>query len=226
MPDLIIKGNNMVCRDKLIVWTFIGLIAGFASGYLYSTRFCKVSITNRVQTELGLNQTLRELYAKNIFLKQEYVHVLQNNKSSSTPFKAKINQNIDGIITVLKQYYSANFTQKFHDLLQDETILLESLSASVQSNSQEFSKYKELYNTNIQEQAMLLTTLSQSSQSTPQNLPSFLQQYAMLTVSNIILVHEQNWKSFIENFNKIFKIAMELADFFDKNITDQFSNKF
>ncbi len=55
-------------RTRIFFFSLIAAGLGFAGGYLFSAKFCKVSIGKRVDKEIALSQELRTLFVKNTIL--------------------------------------------------------------------------------------------------------------------------------------------------------------
>ena len=190
----------VIGKGKFIFWLLAILTIGLACGYLFSSKFCSVTIGRRVEKISTLNQKLRNLFALRTFYNFEYAQ----SKSLKTPNQEITQANLDTINgqigNLISAYYDKQAGNKLDALLNE------------QSGSEEFSSFL----------AQLNPAWASSSNYIKENLASSQSNSAKIQEALL----NKNWNQVYNLFEKNLSLAMEFADEIDKGITEQFPHKF
>ena len=100
----------MISNKVLWLWSLIAVGLGFAGGYLFSSKFCKVTIVKRVGQEIALNQNLRKLLAQHAF----WIHEDIRSTFFKTPDQPAIEKQLiktqEELANTLGAYYDKSET--------------------------------------------------------------------------------------------------------------------
>lgn len=205
----------------MLQWVFTAFAIGLALGYLFSSKFCKVTIRGRVEKEIALNQALRGLFAKNIFLITSTINAVYFNTPIHKTLIEALIGNQNEIIKVLRAYYGDRQTTKINKLLHENALLIPDLV-----NAKDLEKVQEpqsKWEKNIQEIAKLFVQLNSNVDALNS---SNLQKQISLLRQTIEALQAHNWDEAMVIFEALFDQAMQFANELDKSITEQFPQKF
>lgn len=213
----------MISKNKMIAYLLIASLLGITAGYLFSAKFCTVSISNRVENKLNLNQITRALFAKQVLLTFEYLRSLIFN-ISDTSISKELKTNKEAIVHLINSYYGKIPAEKLNILLDQKNSLLCSLIANKDPVLE--NKINTQWNRNtkeLQEWFMQLNT-TQPSDSMLTTSTVDLQNTLLLQAKKAL--QEKNWDLVWQLFEKQFENAMQLADEINHGIIKQFPGKF
>lgn len=215
----------MTCNNKFILWVLVALGLGSAGGYLYSSRFCNISINRRAEKKIALNQTLRELLAQHAFWIHNYIRATFFNSSDQQAVANRLIKNEEEIAHVLAAYYGKDTGAEFSSLLEQNTKLIGSL-VNANNNPAQMNELKNRWNKNAEALATLLAKLNPEWAFSFDILKAGMQEQLALIMQEIEALQKNNWPRAIEIFDKHLNFALQIADELDKGIIKQFPNKF
>jgi hypothetical protein len=208
----------MIGNKKIWLWSAIAFALGSAGGYLYSSRFCKVSLGSRVEKSMALNQILRKTFTHHEFLTSALIKSLIFNTPDQDAITNQLQQNDDELISILSAYFDKKFTSSFHEILQQSYSLIKQAVSS--QNNQLPSELNKL----ITDLSQTISTINSSWSS--DQITKFLTNYSNNLAQEIQALKNKNWvqaqKLFIYRLND----ALQIADLFDQTIMQQFPEKF
>ncbi len=210
-------------QSKLILWAACATLLGLCSGYLFSSRFCTVSINRRVQKELALNQTMRELMAYDAALANLYIHTTLFNLPDATAVENQLHENHKKIAHIFSIYYDTQAAQQIEATLKEQTQLINALAQGLREGAN-LDALKKQGKINNEALAKILAQLNPEWQEN--QLGSLLDHYAYALMQELIMLQQKNWPQALGNNNDAFDAAMQLADELDQGITNQFPHKF
>ncbi len=191
----------MILSKNRVLFGFLTALAlGFACGYLFSSRFCSISIGRRVEKISSLNQTLRNLFTLRTFYNAELVAAKNWNNSDAQIAQNRLTNVNEQISNIIAQYYDRRAA----------TQLLQGFEGEI--DSQQFATLL----------AQLNPTWATSTQSIQENLNSEKELNAKLQNA----FANKNRQQVFDLFEKDLTRAMEFADELDRGITQQFPHKF
>jgi len=214
----------MVSNKMLWLWSMIAVGLGFCGGYLFSSKFCKVSIVKRVNHEIALNQNLRKLLAQHAF----WIHQDISSTFFKTPDQPAIEKqlikNQEGLANFLGTYYSKSAATEFAALLNQNTLLINQLAA--QEEPAKENDLKNEWRKNSEKIATLLSELNPEWARASDMLKLVLNELLSLIIKETEALQKDNWPRALEIFDQYFEYSLQIADELDRGITQQFSNKF
>ena len=190
----------VLSRSKLLFWLLTILAIGLACGYLFSSKFCSISIGKRVEKISTLNQKLRNLFALRTFYNFESAQSKElkiKNEESTRAHLLKINEEISNLVAA---YYDKQSGQKIVQGLEQHISSEEFATVLAQLNSTWAFCVTDIKNNLVSSQ----DTLAQIQEALSNN----------------------NWERAFNLFEKNLALAMEFADELDKGINHQFPHKF
>src|SRR5258708_5677648 len=115
----------VLSKGKLIFWLLTIFTIGIACGYLFSSKFCSVTIGKRVEKISTLNQKLRKLFTLRAFYNFENAQsqaLNTPNKNTNQAHLAKVNQEISNLVAA---YYDKQAGNKINQWLDGQSNLEE-----------------------------------------------------------------------------------------------------
>lgn len=190
----------IIGKLKFILWAVIIATIGFACGYLFSSKFCSVTIGKRVEKISTLNQSLRKLFALRAFYNFENLQAQAFETQNQEIISAHLTQINQEISKLIAAYYDRQAGNKIHQWLDG------------QSNLEEFTTLL----------SQLNPTWASSIGTIKENLSS---SHDLATKIQDVLSNN-NWKLAFDLFEKNLALELEFADEIDQGITQQFPHKF
>jgi hypothetical protein len=187
-------------KGKFIFWLLTTLAIGLACGYLFSSKFCRVTIGRRVEKISTLNQSLRNLFALRAFYNFEYLQAQVFKTPNQETISTRLNKVNEEISNLVGAYYDRKAVNKLHTLLNE------------QSRIEEFST--------------LLAQLNPTWALSIEHIKENLATSEVLSAKIQEALSNKNWEQALNLFEKNVSIAMEFADELDRGITQQFPHKF
>jgi len=213
----------MICRDKIIFSCLIACGLGAAGGYLFSSKFCKVTIVKRVAKEVALNQTLRQLFAEQAFWIHNHIRATFFNSPDEQAIAKRILKNQEEIANIFKAYYGQSSADEIKKLISENTKLISQIILSTKENK----PLTDISNEWKKNSDAISLLLSQLNPAWKQNIiKAGLDGQLSLITQEIEALQKNNWPRAIEIFDKHLDFALQLADEIDNGITRQFPNKF
>lgn len=213
----------MISRNKFIFWALIALLSGFSGGYLFSTKFCTVSINTRVEKKLALNQTLRDVLAKHLFFTHHYIKSLYFDLPDKEALIHQLENNRHELTSIIDAYYSKTSSQTLDSLLAQKDSLLCLLIAT--NEPEQLNKVVEQFQKNSNKISLFF------AQSNPESAQNIIMIENLLNTSDWIVqtkkaFTDKNWTRVQILFENQFENTMQLADEINRGIIKQFPEKF
>ncbi len=187
----------VISKSTFIFWLLAILAIGIACGYLFSSKFCSVTIGKRVEKISTLNQSLRKLFALRAFYRFGYDHAQSADQENISARVATIN---DEISTLIAAYYDKQAGATINEWLNGKISLEKFTSVLSQLNP--------AWATSI---STIKDTLAKSQE--------------MRTKTQEALSHN-DWQRAFDLFEQNLNRELEFADELDKGIMQQFPHKF
>jgi hypothetical protein len=192
----------VIGKVKFIFWILTILAIGFACGYLFSSKFCRVSINKRVQEISTLNQSLRKLFALRAFYNfenlQAQVFKIPNQETINAQMAMiRTNQEISNLIA---KYYDRQAEHKINQWLDGKSSINEFTTLLSQLNPIWASSIAKI-NENLTSSQNVSTSIKEA-------------------------LSRKYWARAFELFEKSLDLELEFADELDRGITQQFPHKF
>lgn len=207
--------------NKLILFCLIAAGLGFAAGYLFSSKFCTVTIAQRVDKKLALNQALRNALMQNTIFNHFYARAKLFNSPDQKDLQNLVTKSQDEITTLLAAYYGKQAVGPLHDLLvqrntliqnliADKTASLTQLRADLKQNSAEIVRAFSLINPDVQRLS----------------LGTYLNQQENLAQDIGLALQHGNYHSANDLLIKQIDMSGQVADELNDAITQQFKARF
>lgn len=212
----------VLSREKLILWLLTILIIGLASGYLFSSKFCRVSINKRVDKIAALNQELRKLLVHHTVWTYHYLQSRYLNYEDQEATAQKLSQNNEAIGLVFATYYGQSIQQKIVEMLNAQKKNLDKALEQLESGITITVDFK---NT-----ARDLSDYLEQLKILPSDAQEFSQMFISTMGIHFIEIikawQSKNWQKAFAEYENNLEISRESADDLDRIITNEFPYKF
>ena len=213
----------MLWRNTLLLSSAIALALGCSTGYLFSSRFCKITIINRSQKQLALNQALRKLLCEHTFWIRNYLHAAFFNSPDQQAIETRLEKNQEDLVTLLAAYYGSVAQSKLSMYLKENIILI-TRAVALAKNNKPLTEINNQWRKNAEHIATYIAGLNPSWSSS--FIKTKLTDQFLLIMQEIEAMQGNNWKKALEIFDKNLDYTLQFADELDKGILEQFPNKF
>ena len=207
---------------KIFFSSLIALALGFACGYLFSSKFCSISIGKRVEKISTLNHTLRKLLCNNVIWTHEYLKSTFFFIADKDAAEEKLSKNNQEIGAIIKAYYGTTAGQKVSEILDKQKPILNKAMAAV--------KFHDDAKNDLAKIASSLAEYLQELNPNWSNAPDFADSMITKTGSAFIQSmqewHNKNWGQSLALFENNLDLSRASADELDRAITQQFPHKF
>jgi len=210
----------MICRDKIIFSCLIACGLGAAGGYIFSSKFCKVTIVNRVGKEIVLNQSLRKIFAEHAFWIHNSIQAaFCNNPAAKQIYLEKLQASGSQLTQILHSYYGTLATGLISQLKENDSLLVQLISMAEQK--QPFSQITDQLRANFNAIATSFNDLNTSSSTkiSMADIPFFITQEVIASQNNNISDALNFFGQYLHAFEKV-------ADQINQAIVEQFGHKF
>ncbi len=211
----------MARSHKLILFSSIAAGLGFAAGYLFSSKFCKVTISKRVDKEIALNQALRTAFSQNAIFNHNAARAKLFNTPDQKDLQNLVTQNQEEINTLLAAYYGTNSVAPIYELFTQRNNLIQTL-LSDKNTSLTQSRDALKQNTQAISDAFALMNPDVSGLS----LKSYLTQQNVLVQEDALALQHGNYHASNLALRKQLDLAGSIADELNLAITQQFNARF
>lgn len=212
----------VLSREKLTLWLLTILIIGLALGYLFSSKFCRVSIHKRVDRITELNQELRRLFVHRTVWTYHYLESRYLNLEDRNAAATQLEQADTQLAQLFGDCYGQSTIAPLLEILQEQKSNLDEFFSQLQGGGTPTVDFKK----------------------TEQRLESFLWQLKVLPIDGQELAHlmisttgtnfleiikawiAKNWQRAFTLYEENLEISRESADLLDRLIKEEFPYKF
>lgn len=211
----------MAHRNKIILFSLIAAGLGFAGGYLFSSKFCTVSIAQRVDKKIALNQALRTAFMQNTIFNHFAARAKLFNTPDQQDLQNLVSHSQDEITTLLAAYYGKQAIAPLHELLIQRNSLIQNFIADKTGS---FTQSRTDLKQNGTDIAHALSILNPDVSGLSFN--SYLNQQDVLTQENALTLQRGNYHASNNALLKQIDMAGQIADELNSAITQQFRARF
>ncbi len=212
----------VLSREKLALWLLTILIIGLALGYLFSSKFCRVSIHKRVDQITSLNQELRRLFVHRTVWTYHYLESRFLNHEDQQAAADQLERTDSQLAQLFARYYGQSSMDPFLAILQEQKNNLDESFSQLKAENNMTANFK---NT---EQA--LASFLWQHKVLPGDAQELAQMMISTTGSNFIEIIKawvsKNWQRAFTLYEENLEISRESADLLDRLITEEFPYKF
>lgn len=214
----------MINRDKLIAGSIVFLVIGGACGYLFSAKFCRITVVQRAEKTIALNQLLRKTLSEHSFWIRNYLHASFFNSPDKQAIETRLEKNVKDLVTIFSTYY--NHGRQDALLLQlKENILLISKAAQLAKNRRPLTEVINQWKKNAERIASLISSLN-NAEWPFSFIKTKLTDQILLIAQELEAMQENNWKKALDLFDINLEYILQFADIIDKGIRAEFPQKF
>lgn len=208
----------MTKRELFLFWIPSTLILGFALGYVSQSKFCRVTINQRVDKEVSLKQQLRQEWAKDaLFARQTLLTSTPSQNADHAIFSAQWLAHQKTLLSPLQSFVNqATRTQLRNEFTKQVTALI-----SYAQNPQEAPDVSN----NAQAIGTILARSNQAWAQDFKTIKNLLDHYYQLIIDQIQARKSQQWQKDAAFVGELFDTAMSIADELDRGIRQQFQQK-
>jgi len=105
----------IISKKTMALWLSTALSFGLIGGYIFSSKFCSVSIARRVEKISSLNQNMRRLFSLRNFY--NFILLSQQNNMQKDVIKEQIMRINHEISMLVGNFYDAPAQQRINNLL-------------------------------------------------------------------------------------------------------------
>lgn len=212
----------VLSREKLALWLLTVLIIGLALGYLFSSKFCKVSINKRVDKITELNQELRRLLVHHTVWTYHYLESRHLGYQDQQAAAEQLAKNETEIASLFATYYGQSTKPELVTLLQTQKNNLDEALVQITSGGP--------YTVNLKKAEQNLANYLQQLKVLPADAQEFAQLFISALGTNFIEIikawKSKNWQKAFTLYETNLEISRESADLLDRLITEEFPYKF
>lgn len=194
---------------------------GFAGGYLFSSKFCTVTIAQRVDKKIALNQALRTAFMQNTIFNQFAARAKLFNTPDQQDLQNLVSQSQEEITTLLAAYYGKQAIEPLHELLMQRNNLLQNLVADKTGSLTQLRADLKQNGTDI---ARALSILNPDVSGL--SFGSYLNQQEALAQENALALQRGNYQTTNSALLKQIDTSGRIADELNNAITQQFRARF
>ena len=207
---------------KIFFSCFIAGALGFACGYLFSSKFCSVSIGKRVEKISTLNQTLRRLLCNNVIWTHEYLKSTFFFIADKNAAAEKLSKNNQEIGAIIKAYYGASAGQKVAEILDKQKPVFDKAMAAVKFHDDAKNDLAKIASS----LGEYLKELNPDWGSASDFADSMIRKTGSAFIQIMQEWHNKNWEQSLTLFENNLDLSRASADELDRAITQQFPHKF
>ncbi len=208
----------MICRDKVIFSCLIAAGLGAAGGYIFSSKFCAVTIVNRVGQALSSSQNLINLFNEQAFSSSNLIRSVFFNLPDAQAQAERLDSNQSTIIDSLRSFYGNRLAQSLRPLFERNKELIIQLATQAREK-QQLNQTTEELRTNNETISKTINDLN------AQNPHISMSEIPFLITQQVIALQNSNWKNAI-NYQEQTRTSYEkAAEQINSAIAQQFPQK-
>lgn len=181
----------MICRDKIIFSCLIAAGLGAAGGYIFSSKFCAVTIVNRVGQALSSNQNLIHLFNEQAFSSNNLIRSVFFNLPDVKAQIEHLDSNQNNIIDFLRAFYGNALAQNLRPLFERNKELIIKLATQAREKQQLNQTTEELRSNHESISKTINDVNAKNPQLSMSDIPFLLTQ-------QVIALQNSNWKNAID----------------------------
>ncbi len=181
----------MICRDKIIFSCLIAAGLGAAGGYIFSSKFCAVTIVNRVGQALSSNQNLIHLFNEQAFSSNNLIRSVFFNLPDVKAQIEHLDSNQNNIIDFLRAFYGNALAQSLRPLFERNKELIIKLATQAREKQQLNKTTEELRSNHESISKTINDVNAKNPQLSMSDIPFLLTQ-------QVIALQNSNWKNAID----------------------------
>lgn len=209
----------MICRDKVIFSCLIAAGLGAAGGYIFSSKFCAVTIVNRVGAALSSNQNLINLFNEQAFSTNNLIRSVFFNLPDAQAQADHLSANQNSIIESLRSFYGNTIINSLRPLFERNKDLIMQLATQARQKQQLNQTTDELRKNN-DEIAKTINDLNNTN-----NVRISLSEIPFLISQQVIALQNNNWKNAIDYLEQTKNSYEKAAEQINTAIAAQFPQK-
>lgn len=209
----------MICRDKVIFSCLIAAGIGAAGGYIFSSKFCAVTIVNRVGAALSSNQNLINLFNEQAFSTNNLIRSVFFNLPDAQAQADHLSTNQNSIIESLRSFYGNTLANSLRPLFERNKDLIIQLATHAREKQQLNQTTDELRKNN-DEISKTINDLNNAN-----NVRISLSEVPFLISQQIIALQNNNWKNAIDYLEQTKNSYEKAAEQINTAIAAQFPQK-
>ena len=212
------KGNNMICRDKVIFSCLIAAGLGAAGGYIFSSKFCAVTIVNRVGQALSSNQNLINLFNEQAFSTSSLIRSVFFNLPDAQAQADHLSTSQNKIVDALHSFYGTPISTGLRPLFDRNKDLIIQL-ARLAREKQQLNQTTDALRKNSDEIAKTINDLNAKNPHIAMN------EIPFLISQQVIALQNNNWKNALDYSEQSRSSFERVAEQVNNAIATQFPQK-
>lgn len=216
------KEALMTKKEIFLVWLPCGIVIGFALGYLYSAKFCRISIVDRVANTQSIYQQIQQEWATQAYFARQAIIALTNKTPDANTLSALWVTQHATVFNSLKSFMSAPAVGSLQQILiKNSKQIIDTIAAKDTSVPLAKDAFKALSDA-------LATQLSRLNPIWANNFTAFetsIEKHYELIVEQANARDAKNWQVDADASVEFFTNAQEIASEIDSGITKQFQSR-
>jgi hypothetical protein len=212
----------MTKKELFLVWLPCTLVIGFALGYLYSAKFCRISIVDRVANTQNINQQIQQEWASQAYFARQAIIALTNKTADAEALSSLWITQQGTVFNVLTTYLSSHAVASLQEILsKNSKQIIDTIKSTDESTQLTKDAFKALSDA-------LATQLARLNPIWANNFTSFetaIEKHYELIAAQVNARHLKNWQADADASVEFFSNAQEIANEIDNGITRQFQSR-
>lgn len=212
----------MTKKEIFLVWLPCAAIIGFALGYLYSAKFCRISIVDRVSHTQSINQQIQQEWASQAYFARQAIIALTNKTADADTLSTLWITQHGTIFNFLTTYLSAAAVASLQQILiKNCKQIIDTIASTDESEQLEKNAFKALADA-------LATQLARLNPRWANNFAPFksaLEKYYELIVEQVNTRRAKKWHADADASAEFFTNSQELANEIERGVTMQFQSR-
>jgi hypothetical protein len=212
----------MTKKELFLVWLPCATIIGFALGYLYSAKFCRISIVDRVANTQNINQQIHLEWASQAYFARQAIIALTNKTADADTLSALWITQHATVFNSLKAFMSPHAVGSLQQIvIKNSKQIIDTIAAKDTSVPLAKDAFKALSDA-------LATQFARLNPIWANNFTAFeasIEKQYELIVEQVNARDAKNWHADANASVEFFTNAQEIASEIDTGITKQFQSR-
>lgn len=211
-------------RRVWFLWLPLTFVLGGCIGYLYSTKFCYVSIGKRTNKELDLYGTMHRLWSDHVIWTRCYIISALENSPDLKATTARLLKNQEDIGAAMGSFYPGTASAITKLLKEHILIAADLVGAAQKKETAKVKNLNEKWHNNADEISKALSDLNPAWPYG--DIQKMMYMHLDLTLQEAQARIDQKWDKDVVAFDKVYSEILDMANEFAAGIIEQFPEKF
>ena len=205
-------------------WLPIIFLLGCAGGYLFSTKFCTVSLSTRINSGMKVYFIFRKLWAEHVIWTHRYLESALTDNPKTSLIAQRLMRNQEDLGTAIGTFYGKAIGDLITNLLKEHMfIAMDMITAQRLKNHSQIKELDIKRYKNADDIARALSELNPEWKF--DTLKKFIYEHLDFTGKEVMAILQNDMQTTIQLFDEEFDAILELAVQMADGIIKQFPAK-